>query len=462
MQFYDQYGKPIDRQPNSIAEWDFNYGQGFTNTALEKLGISPEQFASNPGIFGGTEGIKKGAPWEVLNPMNRAYELYGGSPTSNSGTLGNAMPEGLSAESIRQMGNDAPQAWRDLVAAQDKASQAKDPLPGFMQLSPDFFSGTPEFSKQWGRKFLRDYSGVKYDPEFGYIAPESAYGVTKDPSADPSAMPIKAMLAAFTGGLALTGGFGAAAGAGELGAASVGAGEAAGSSLYGLGSGGGSLGFNAGGFLGGAGATPGLGFVAPSAAGWGGFGASTLGTGLGSFAADYGLGSGTGNLGFDASGAFGGTSNLGGTAGSGLGINTPASSGWWGAGSGVAQAAPTGSLFDTLKNTYDQYGKPINQANSAVNKLTGGESGSGDNQILRTQNQPLPDAAGTTQYPTGGAGMGFGAGPPGSGYAGFPGFGTPAYGGLPQTPQYQPQGQPAQQDPNWFIPEYLRRGVIGR
>lgn len=257
---------------------------------------------------------------------------------------------------------------------------------------------------------------------------------------------------------ALGGGAGAGAGVGvgELGTVGTGLAETGGS-LYGLGSAPGGLGFNAGGFLGGAGATPGLGFVAPSAASWGGFGAEALGS-LGALGADYGLGSGAGNLGFDASGAFGGTSNLGGTAGSGLGINTPASSGWWGAGSGVAQAAPSSTLFEQIKSAYDTYYKPASQANSALKMLGGGGSTGTGGPMLRTQEQPTPAPAGGSTM----QGGGMGAGPPGSGYAGFPGFGMPEYGGLPQTPQYQPQGQQPQQDPNWFIPEYLRRGVIGR
>lgn len=260
-------------------------------------------------------------------------------------------------------------------------------------------------------------------------------------------------LALYAGGVA--GGFGGAgAGAGEAAAPS-----AIGQTAYGLGPSGGGLGFNASGFLGGAGATPGVGFVAPSAAGWGGFGTGTLGTGLGAIeAANYGLGAGQGNLGFNASGAFGGTSTLGGTAGSGLGIGIPEGAGWWGAGSGIAQAAPTGSLFDTLKANYDKYGKPVSRVNSAVNALGGG-SGGRSGQMVTPQDEGLPEAAGTTYYPSGNIGAGFGAGPPGSGYGGFPGF--PAMGGLPQTPGYQ-FPQQAQQDPNWFIPEYLKRGVIGR
>lgn len=331
-----------------------------------------------------------------------------------------------------------------------------------IQITPELYQSTLAHNKNpegFEGEWINPAAQIKYDPQFGaYLSKDDPYGnygldgyrkewegnFFAETFSDPLFMLPLAYAGAVAGGMGAFGG--SATGSGSAGAGlGTGLGEAAGSTAYGLGSGSGSLGFNAGGFLGGAGATPGVGFVAPSAAGWGGFGAGTLGTGLGTIGAvDYGLGAGTGNLGFNASGAFGGTSTLGGTAGSGLGIGVPQGAGWWGAGSGVAQAVPTGSLFDTLKANYDKYGKPVSQANSAL-KMLGGGGPTGTGGMMQPQESSIP-------LPAGGGVMQGGGGYPGLPVGGYPGL--PGAGVIPQ------QNNSPEQD--WFIPEYLRRGVIGR
>lgn len=188
-----------------MADLDFNFGQGTTARALKALSLTPEMLAANPNYFGGTKGIVKNTIWEKLNPMNKTYETYGGSPTSNSGTLRDAMPEGLTADGIRLMGNDAPQAWRDLVSAQDAAAQVKDPLQGRFQLTPSMFG-----NRGFGTQYIDDLSGMTYDPEYGYTAPESAWRQTEGDHSDPFLKQLTTMLAVAGGIGGVFGGLGVA------------------------------------------------------------------------------------------------------------------------------------------------------------------------------------------------------------------------------------------------------------
>lgn len=262
----------------------------------------------------------------------------------------------------------------------------------------------------------------------------------------------------------------AAAGGAALGGEAVaptvgatGAGELGSSGLYSLGSGGGNLGFNASGFLGGESTLGGiggggLGFSGTPAltAGWGGFApyAGSLGS-LGG-AIDYGLGTGQGNLGFNASGAFGGESTLGGTAGSGLGIGTPGSAGWWGAGTGL-QAPVIGSvsMLDQAKAAYDKYVKPLKQVQSASQILNRGGGGDGGYpQPTQQQDETVPETAPTTYYPEFGGGQL-------PNYGGFPQL--PNIGGAPQgmngTGFNLPGGMSGYFD---YLPDYIKQGVIKR
>lgn len=412
----------------TIEELLAQYGQSAFGGSLGVFKTDGQDFYDKEGLSGSSYANAMNKLAESVSSANDIREVNdrGGFNLvgKNIGATGESLNTLLERPEYRYL-QDNPEFVSGVSALNDKFGKLNNKI----QISPELYQATlrhnqnPEgFQGQW----INPAANIQYDPEIGaYLSKDDPYGSYGLDSYMPQGNffaqtfsdPMFTLPLAYAG--AVAGGMGAFGGSATGGGAGVGE-------------------------FGAMTSIP----TAPGSAGAFGWGPAS-----GLSAAELAGVSGVGGTLSGAIGEYGPMTSTPTVPGS------PADYGWTQAsGLSPSQLSGSSSWFDTLKNAYNQYGKPVSRANSALNALSGG-SGGGNGPILQTQDEGLPEAAGTTYYPGGNIGAGFGAGPPGSGYGGFPGF--PAPGGLPQTPQYNPQQQ-SQQDPNWFIPEYLKRGVIGR
>lgn len=290
-------------------------------------------------------------------------------------------------------------------------------LSNKLQVTPELLQGTQKHSQNpegYIGQWIRDPSTVKYSPEFGaYLEPTGGnqdYGVDSySPQGNFFAQtlsdPMFTLPLAYAG--AVASGLGAAgAGAGEAAAPSVGASAAPSAGAFAPGT---LDALAAGANYGGISAVPGslaTGGFNVGAAGFGGLdflGAAGAGAGVGALSdmpigGNYGLASpdmfGAPNSIFPASSSTnpGLLSQIGVGEASNMSLAPWADALAGGANAGQLspwiQAAQAGasspSWFDSLKNAYDKYGKPVSQANSAMNALGGG---GGSGPMVQTQGQ---------------------------------------------------------------------------
>lgn len=358
----------------------------YLGNTLQGLGLSQAQYDANPNLFGGASGVMKNVPWEYNNPAKIAsftssqdqgpqvFDATTFDPLAESSGVGDRSI----LEWLRENRDQATPQLRAYFDAID-ASNARgpDPIPGYFQVTPEMFRGDTEGNT----RYLKDMSGVKYDPQYGFIAPESAFGVHSEQGNEGlMGFVLPALLAAFGG--AVYSGLGAA-GAAE--GAAAGAGTAAGTGTAAAGTSGllippaalegmtaaelASFASSSGMPLSALQAQQALGasnyFVSPeSLAQWGGGpeGFNMPISGTEGVNPSYGLGTGQSNVGFDANGMFSQTGqNIGGSMDwlspdwlsggldtGGIGFDA---SGLFEAGGNIGTALENGTFFGLDPNT---------------------------------------------------------------------------------------------------------------